>query len=456
MSQSTKNPTRARACTTTTALAFAGLALQAPLACTGGPTDAGPVGGPCEESLGLSAAACAELSALVLPDALPPSPGNAVADDVRAANLGFGIFYDARFSSNQDVRCATCHEPEAFFDDDLPTSTSSLGDVPRNSPTVLHSAWLSLGGRGGYFWDGRTDSLWSQPLFAFEAPNEMDFTRLELAHRVRQSYRTSYEALFGPLPPLDDAARFPARGRPGDAAFDDMAADDRVAVNRVAANVGKALDAYMRMVATGRSRVDTFIDGDFADLDDDSAALTDDEKRGLALFATSGCLSCHGGPLLADGAFHNVGVAAQDGASPDRGRADGASLLAAARDDDDAFTLASVYADPPEGGGAHDIPTVASLLDEANDPASLGAIRTPTLRNLVYSAPYGHNGRFATLESFLDHHLAGGDDTGFVGTRDPLLEPVSLTDDERAALAQFLRALDGSYPLPPWNNWPDR
>jgi cytochrome c peroxidase len=411
-------------------------------------TDGTPLS-PCEEHLSLPADSCAEIAALVLPDRLPPSAGNAYADDIGAAELGFGIFFDARFSSNQDVRCATCHEPEARFDDDIPFSVSSLGTVSRNSPTVLNAAWLSGDGPAVVFWDGRTDSLWSQPLFAFEAQNEMDFSRLELAHRVRQSYRSKYEAVFGPLPPLDDGARFPAAGRPGDDDFDRMAELDRVAVNRVAANVGKALDAYMRKVASGRSRIDDAILADFE-------GMSDAEKRGLALFSTSGCLKCHSGPLLTDSKFHNAGVPANEAFDPDRGRADGALMLAAALDDENAFSLRSIYADPKEGGSAHDGPSAASLLAEANDPASLGAIRTPTLRNLSSSAPYGHNGRFATLDAMLVQHLAGGDASGFVGTVDPLLDVVALTDDERADLATFLLALDGAYPLPPWNNWPDR
>jgi cytochrome c peroxidase len=413
----------------------------------------GPVPSACEEQLGISAIACSQLEALVLPETLPPSPGNAVADDDNAANLGFGIFYDARFSSNQDVRCATCHEPEAFFDDDLAVSTSSLGTVTRNSPTVLNVAWLAHDGTAAVFWDGRTDSLWSQPLFAFETEIEMDFSRLEIAHRIERSYRSEYEALFGPLPPLDDTARFPDAGKPGDPAFDTMTADDRAAVNRIAANVGKALDAYMRKLATGRSRVDhTLIAGFESGLED----LSDAERRGIALFAESGCLRCHSGPLLSDSDFHNAGVPALDAITPDRGRADGATVLADAREDENAFTLASAFADPPPGGGAHDTPTTEELREEARDPASLGAIRTPTLRNLSYSAPYGHNGRYATLDAFLEQHLAGGADEGFIGTVDPLLEAVALSDDERADLGAFLLALDGEYPLPPWNNWPDR
>jgi cytochrome c peroxidase len=255
--------------------------------------------------------------------------------------------------------------------------------------------------------------------------------------------------VFGPLPTLEDDARFPQKGRPGEPDFDDMSDDDRLAVNRIVANVGKSLDAYMRKVATGRSRFDAYLEGALE-------SLSDDEERGLVHFATIGCMSCHQGPLMSDGAFHNVGIAAAAETEPDLGRADGALRLANALEDENAFTLASIFADPPERGGVHDMPTSDELRAEAADPASLGAIRSPTLRNLKYSAPYGHNGRFETLDAFLVQHLAGGEESGFAGSVDLLLVPVTLADDERAELAAFLLALDGTYPLPPWNNWPDR
>jgi cytochrome c peroxidase len=63
------------------------------------------------------------------------------------------------------------------------------------------------------------------------------------------------------------------------------------------------------------------------------------------------------------------------------------------------------------------------------------AFRTPSLRNVTLSAPYGHNGKFATLADAIDFH----------GTIDPT---------ERDQIVAFLKSLEGSYPLPPWNDWP--
>src|SRR5262249_13004588 len=113
---------------------------------------------------GLTANECANVRALALTDSLPPSPGNAFADDERAALLGFQIFFGRGFSNGADVRCATCHQPELTFRDSVPVS-KGIGSLTRNAPTIYNAARMSV-----FFWDGRADSLWSQPLFAIENP----------------------------------------------------------------------------------------------------------------------------------------------------------------------------------------------------------------------------------------------------------------------------------------------
>lgn len=389
----------------------------------------------CPELPGLDGVTCAKVRGLALPDALPPARGNAYGDDEDAAYLGLQVFFDARFSANEEVRCATCHEPEAFFADGRPTSDGGLGALHRNSPTTLNAA-----GQRWSFWDGRADSVWSQPLHAFEANAEMGTTRLAVAHLVKRHYADAYEGVFGPLPALDDEQRFPPAGKPGDPAWEAMDEDDRFAVDEVFANVGKAIEAYLRRSTTGRSRVDDFLLGD-------EDALSEREIQGLRVFATAGCLSCHGGPRLSDERFHNLGVPDAEGAPPDPGRAEGARALA-----ESPFALGGPHADDPPP----DAPSPDELLAEADDPAALGAFLTPSLRNLVYTAPYGHNGAFATLEEVLQHHLEGGASDGFLGDVDPLLEPVTLSDEELGALLELLVAFEGALPPPPWADWPDR
>ena len=385
----------------------------------------------CDLDPSLTADECAALEGLAYRADLPPSPGNAKADDLGAAHLGFAIFFDARFSSNQQVRCATCHLPESHFDD-AKTVSVGLSTVTRNSPTVLNAAKMT----GFFFWDGRADSLWSQPLFAFENPKEMNFTRLEIAHRMATTFASQYTPVFGALPPLDDTTRFPPAGKPGDPAFDRMSAADKDAVNRIAANVGKAMEAYERHLAAGASAFDRFLGGD-------QSALTSTQRHGMILALRDGCFDCHGGRALTDEAFRNLGVPALAGTDPDRGRYDGIATLRA-----NPFNLQGPYAD-----GAPGVPGPADPT-----PADLGAFRTPTLRNVALSAPYGHNGGFAKLEDIVRFHLKGGGrgGAGFVGDVDAKLVAHDASDQDVADIVDFLGALNGDYPAAPWNNWPQR
>jgi cytochrome c peroxidase len=347
--------------------------------------DSGP---PCDLDPALDGDQCAALHAMQLPADLPAARGNRVADSLDAAALGFQIFFDARFSSNQQIRCATCHSPEENFGDGLAKSMAQ-GPIIRNAPTVLNSARMRW-----QFWDGRADTLWSQPLFAFENPNEMNFPRTSIAANIFTLYRTPYEALFGAMPD------------PATATSDQI--DD------IAANVGKAIEAYERKLASGASPFDRFLAGD-------ATALTDAQRRGMVAFAKNGCASCHSGPMLSDEQFYALGVPAWPGDPEDPGRTRGLSILAA-----NEFNSEGRFFDGPDADRTP-IP-VATAADQ-------GAFRTPSLRNVAISAPYGHNGRFSTLQEVIDNHA-----------------PIDPAD--RDDIATFLGALTGKRTGKPWNDWP--
>ena len=74
----------------------------------------------------------------------------------------------------------------------------------------------------------------------------------------------------------------------------------------------------------------------------------------------------------------------------------------------------------------------------------LRAIRTPTLRNVALTAPYMHDGSFDTLEQVIDHYAAGGSPAD--PAQDPLIRPLALSREDRAALVAFLRALTAPHP----------
>lgn len=365
--------------------------------------------------LGLSGAACEEVRALSLPEVLPPARGNRYGDDDKAAQLGFRVFFDARFSSNEELRCASCHQPERFFAD-AKAKPQALGPVDRNSIGLVNAGFVKW-----QFWDGRADSLWSQPLWAFENPNEMNVSRVEIVRKLGELWRPEYESVFGPLP---DVALLPARGMPGTPEWAAMAKPQQDAVNLVVANLGKALEAYQRKLRSGPSKVDRFLKGELT-------ALDATEQKGLGLLQSQGCLSCHKGPMLSDEKFHRLGMGGKD-----PGRFEGAKLL-----EQNPFNAFGPFWDGPRPDPA----------EYAAGEDTRGAFKTPTLRNLPRTLPYGHDGSFADLEPILDFHLRGGGPNGPV---DPLLTARTVTAEDRGALLAVLKALEGSRPSLPWGDWP--
>lgn len=324
----------------------------------------------------MSEAECALAYGFRLPDALPPSRGNRYADDEAAARLGQRIFFDEGFSTTE-VSCSTCHRPDHAFAE--PTMVSEVIEgMPgtRNSPSLLVAARND----GFWLWDGAADSLWSQPLFALENPIEMASSRLEIAHRIGSpAYRGDYEAVFGPLVDLSNPTSFPRAGRPGDVSWDGMSEANQDVVNRIAANVGKALEAYMRRIASGPSRMDRYIDGD-------RSALSAEERVGFTRFVRT-CSACHFGPMLTDDAFH---VASME--MTDRGRALGVVTLL-----ESPFNALGPYFDPASdtmGRGPLPLPLGPTVDDERS-------FRTPSLRNVTLTAPYTHSGR-RTLNEILE------------------------------------------------------
>lgn len=350
----------------------------------------------------------------------PPDPTNRYAGDARAAAFGARLFHDTGFSSNNAVSCETCHAAARDFADGLPTGMG-LRRTDRNTPSVRVAPWLRW-----QFWDGRADSLWSQALGPVENPSEMGGSRLGVAHRIASQYRALYEPIFGPLPRLDDAASFPARGGPGDPAWEAMSEVDRDAVNRVFSNFGKAIAAYERILAPPATAFDRYLAGDLT-------AMTPRARTGLRRFLTAGCAQCHFGPALSNDSFHNVGMATGrvDGV-PDQGRYVGVRPLLASP-----FRADGLYSDDR---------SVAAHLDGlARTDLMEGMFRTPTLRNVARTGPWGHGGTFTTLESVVQHYaqVAGGQfrEPTTAGTPDPHLVGFHRDSETAAAIADVLRAM---------------
>ena len=422
-------------------------------------------------SAGKTAAIDPALAALHYDDGSPPAdPSNRVADDATALRFGQTLFFDPSLSGqliegDNDgtggtlgmrgepgrVACAGCHVPASgFVDTRSPHRQISLGAewTTRRTPSLLEVSFAPL-----YNWDGRRDSIWGQAIGVMESSREFNSGRLFVALQMFRLHRTEYEAVFGPMPPLDDATRFPpltpqeagcvevmtmsgstytCRGKPGDGAdYDGMAAADQRAVTEVMVNSAKAIAAYVRALRCGPSRFDAWLDGD-------QAALDPSEQRGAALFVEKGkCATCHSGANLTDGKFHNVGLAPATVAvafidAGDRGAADG---VAAALDDP--MSTAGEFSD----GDRQALPSAVS-------EDLVGAFRTPSLRCISSHPSFMHTGQIRSLEQAVAFHDRGGDPPGnYPGTNE--LTPLGLTEEERADLVAFLKALDGPGPDAP-------
>ncbi|MBX3355120.1 MAG: c-type cytochrome [Phycisphaeraceae bacterium] len=347
-----------------------------------------------------------------------PDSTNLVADSREAARLGQILFFEPRLSANNEVSCATCHDPQRGFTDGRRLAMG-LSEGTRNTQTLLDISDFPF-----FTWDGRADSLWSQALHPFEDPAEMGLTRFEVIERIRAipELKREFEAVFGALPPTADP--------------DHATSDERVAVNRAFSNIGKAIAAYERRLRTGPSLFDMEIERHRARSNMPVPGFGDSEQRGLKLFlTTAGCWRCHHGAFLSDGAFHSIGVPPLGGGLPkDRGRLDAIARLQASD-----FNAAGRYSDDPSGSRAQ---LTLALTEE---PGLWGAVRTPSLRNVGRTAPYMHAGQFETLEEVVNfYNTLDGAIADHHGER--VLEPLGLSDEQVADLVAFLRTLDG--PLP--------
>jgi cytochrome c peroxidase len=375
-------------------------------------------------------------------NALPADPTDASANNAQAAKLGQFLFFDRHLSGNGRVSCATCHQPARAFTDGRKLARGT-GVGTRNTPSVLDAAFGHW-----FFWDGRADSLWAQALQPFENPREAGSDRLHLAHQLYDDprLRAAYSRLFGPLPDLADYKRFPAHARP-DAnrrlriarAWAGMMAADQHAINRLFSNLGKAIEAYERRLIDRGSPFDRYAaalrSGNVAG----ESAISPAAKRGLKLFVgVANCELCHSGPTFSDGQFHNLGLPVLPGEAADTGRSAGIRLLTA-----DPFNGVGRFSDDRSG------PPRDRLKYLPAPDSQLGAFKTPGLRNIALTAPYMHDGRFATLKQVIDFYAEGtaASRGRLVGVREAtanLIPPLS--NRQKADLIAFLETLTGTPP----------
>lgn len=419
--------------TARTALVLAGMLLGLPIALAVSSTGASPTLRDTFPRAALQTLASMRLEASAT---RTPDPSNTYEARADAAALGRDLFNDMRFSRNGRVSCASCHSPQAQFEDGRPQGLGVATGKRRTMPV------MGAAGTPFLFWDGRKDSLWSQALGPMEDGAEHGGNRVQFLHVLRTHYAAPYQAVFGQLPDLKSLpANASPLGTPAErAAWATLPPATQDEVNRAFSNMGKAIAAYESQVRYGPSRFDRYVQATLAgDAPTQQAAMSEQEVRGLRLFIGQGqCVTCHNGPQLTDHAFHNTGVPPLNPKGPDRGRADAIRKLMA-----DEFNCMGRYSDAKPGD--------CGELDflSTDDPALVGAFRTPSLRNVALRAPYMHAGQFGTLPDALRHYAdspeatVGRSELARPGERHPQRQVIRLSARDVEDLAAFLGALSG-------------
>ena len=151
--------------------------------------------------------------------------------------------------------------------------------------------------------------------------------------------------------------------------------------------ITRAISCFERTLVSGMSVFDRYVEGDVG-------ALTESELSGFALFNSKGCNNCHSGELLTNFEIINNG-------------------------------LHEEYDDP-------------GLFNITNDESDIGKFKVASLRNVGITPPYMYDGSLSTLDDVLDHYVSGGSSHP---NKSELIQPISLTQEERNDLKAFLYTL---------------
>ena len=323
------------------------------------------------------------------------SPADNPATPEKAA-LGRLLFWDPILSGGKDVACASCHHPDFGYTDsrDLAIGAHGLGlgvtrrfDVPDARPLVKRNTptLLNVGFAG-------IDMSFTYDPAA--APMFWDARVRSLEAQALEPIKAMDEMRGGTIaePDAVDTIVRRLRAVPEYASLFARAFDAPAAITP--ANLARAIAAFERSLLAVNAPFDRYVRGD-------ETAMTPLQVSGMLRFQSVGCASCHKGPMFTDYQVHTLGVADHPAlAGADRG-----------------------------AGGRF-------------------RFRTPSLRNLAYTAPYMHNGMVPTLEEVLSfYHGVRGSRTGTGNPNvrpadlDPFLFNLFLGGFDRRDLVAFLEAL---------------
>lgn len=306
--------------------------------------------------------------------------------------LGERLFFEPRLSVDGTVACASCHDPERAFTDARPASVGIKGRVgQRNAPTILNALYNKK-----QFWDGRSETLEDQAALPITNPSEMGQASLDAAVamlRVVAEYKEEFQRVFGQDPS--------------------------------GLTLVRAIASYERTLISFDSPFDHFIAGD-------PNAIDDAAKRGWVLFNTKAkCNECHAAvkndvTYFTDFEFHNIGIGIlRHHVTPLALKA----MQEIQKGDLPAVDRAAIESDF----------SVLGRFLVTRQEADIASFKTPSLRNVLVTAPYFHDGKMETLWDAVDHYNKGD------GLKDPWLdddiEPLALTEDEIDDLVAFMASL---------------
>jgi cytochrome c peroxidase len=292
------------------------------------------------------------------------------------AELGRVLFYDKNLSADRTVSCASCHQQTRAFADNQALSVGVGGQKStRNSMALSNVARFAAhyselqGRRPALLWDGRALDIATQAPLAFANPHEMGLNMSDVVDRVKEMpyYGYSFQKAYGDediseariLESLTEfVGAIGGSSSKLDLALDRVGGDLFGTYNEINTTV------YQSMVLTAYYGSTFVIDSVVFDTTImPLMGFNDSELRGRNLFATN-CTKCHSPIRTVQEQFM-----ACNG-------------------------LETSYADAGLGG-------------VTGRPEDRGVFKSPSLRNIQYSGPYMHDGRFETLNEVLDFYSTG-------------------------------------------------
>ncbi|OHC63615.1 MAG: hypothetical protein A2045_07830 [Rhodocyclales bacterium GWA2_65_20] len=329
----------------------------------------------------LGALAVASLSAgAALAADLQPLPDPKF--NAKMAELGRHFFFDVRMSGDAALSCASCHDPAKGWGDGMALAKGyPASESFRNAPTLINATLKSR-----YLWDGRLEGG-DAGTMSRDMITEANFMNMDgrlLQERIKQV--PEYVALWETFKKNDDPNGM-----------------------RVFNMIGE----FMKTIRSKNVPFDKFKKGD-------ESAMSAQAKAGYEVFKGKGnCVSCHNGPVGSDGNLHRTGVPENPHVidDPQHGPLRHITML----------RHYSTSGMPNYMAARTDVGFYAI----SKDKRDIGKFNTPSIRDLKYTAPYMHNGMFATLDQVIDFYDKGGS----AGSE---LKPLGLTADEKGALKAFL------------------